>query len=140
MVLWPNLTYRLIEGGKYRSVVDFGAVMKTNLPEVWVASQAMIDKKPDVVRRFLEAVMKTTKHMQDNEAYGLAYIKKYTKEKNDSVAKLAYDVIIKNATIDGMIKPEWLQNSLELATIAGIKDLPPIDQLFTDKFVPINPN
>ncbi len=140
MVLWPNLTYRLIEGGKYRSVVDFGAVMKTNLPEVWVASQAMIDKKPDVVRRFLEAVMKTTKHMQDNEAYGLGYIKKYTKEKNDSVAKLAYDVIIKNATIDGMIKPEWLQNSLELATIAGIKDLPPVDQLFTDKFVPINPN
>lgn len=114
--------------------------MKTNLPEVWVASQAMIDKKPDVVRRFLEAVMKTTKDMQDNEAYGLAYIKKYTKEKNDSVAKLAYDVIIKNATIDGMIKPEWLQNSLELATIAGIKDRPPIDQLFTDKFVPINPN
>ena len=140
MVLWPNLTYRLIEGGKYRSVVDFGAVMKTNLPEVWVASQAMIDTKPDVVRRFLEAVMKTTKHMQDNEAYGLGYIKKYTKEKNDSVAKLAYDVIIKNATIDGMIKPEWLQNSLELATIAGIKDLPPVDQLFTDKFVPINPN
>ena len=140
MVLWPNLTYRLIEGGKYRSVVDFGAVMKTNLPEVWVASQAMIDKKPDAVRRFLEAVMKTTKHMQDNEAYGLDYIKKYTKEKNDSVAKLAYDVIIKNATIDGMIKPEWLQNSLELATIAGIKDLPPVDQLFTDKFVPINPN
>ena len=140
IVLWPNLTYRLIEGGKYRSVVNFGAVMKTNLPEVWVASQAMIDKKPDVVRRFLEAVMKTTKHMQDNEAYGLGYIKKYTKEKDDSVAKLAYDVIIKNATIDGMIKPEWLQNSLELATIAGIKDLPPVDQLFTDKFVPINPN
>ena len=80
------------------------------------------------------------KYTFDHYSQQVDYIKKYTKEKNDSVAKLAYDVIIKNATIDGMIKPEWLRNSLELATIAGIKDLPPVGQLFTDKFVPIDSN
>jgi len=29
---------------------------------------------------------------------------------------------------------------LGLAALAGIEDLPPVDQLFTSRFLPINPN
>lgn len=137
VALWPNLSYRMIESKEGRSLVDLGKVMPPNLPEVWVAAQSMIDGKPDLVRRFLEAVMKGTAHLQKNEAYAIAYIKKYAEEKDDAVAKMAYDAIIKEARTDGRIEVEWLKNAYALAELAGVGDLPPIDQLWTDKFLPV---
>ncbi|MDA1323746.1 MAG: ABC transporter substrate-binding protein [Proteobacteria bacterium] len=139
-VLWPNLTLRLIEGGQYRSLVNYGKAMKPNLPEVWVAAQSFIDSKPQAVKGFLEAIMKATKHMQENRAFALMFIKKFTGEKKDSTVAVAYEAIIKNATTDGMMDDATLKRSLGLAALAGIKDLPPVDQLFTSQFLPINPN
>ena len=139
-VLWPNLTLRLIEGGTYRSLVNYGKAMKPNLPEVWVASQSFIDTKPKAIKGFLEAVMKATKYMQNNRTYALKFIKKFTKEKKDSTVAFAYESITKNATTDGMMDQATLKRSLGLAALAGIEDLPPVDQLFTSRFLPINPN
>lgn len=139
-VLWPNLTLRLIESGQYRSLVNYGKVMKPNLPEVWVAAQSFIDTKPQVINGFLEAVMKATKYMQENRGYALQYIKKFTKEKNDSTVATAYEAITRNASTDGMMDRETLERSLSLARLGGIADLPPVDQIFTSQFLPINPN
>ena len=139
-VLWPNLSLRLIEGGNYRSLVNYGKAMQPNLPEVWVAAQSYIDSKPKAIKGFLEAVMKATKYMQNNRDYSLKFIKKFTKEKNDSTVTFAYDAITKNATTNGMMDTATLKRSLSLATLAGIKDVPPVDQLFTSQFLPINPN
>jgi NitT/TauT family transport system substrate-binding protein len=135
--LWPNLTYRLIDSKEGRSLVDLGKEMPPNLPEVWVATEAMINDKPDVVKRFLESVMKATVHMQKDAAYGVAYVKKYAEEKDDAVAKEAYEAIIKTARTDGKIEVEWLKNAYQLASLAGITDLPPIETLWTDKFQPV---
>ena len=42
------------------------------------------------------------------------------------------------AVEDGIIKKEWLQNSLDLAKLAGTKEqLPPVENIYTDQFVPI---
>lgn len=139
-VMWPNLTLRLIESGKYRSLVNYGKAMQPNLPEVWVATQSFIDTKPKAIKGFLEAVMKATKHMQNNRAYALKFIKKFTKEKKDSIVANAYDTITQNATTTGMMNEAELKRSLSLAALAGVTDLPPIDQLFTSQFLPINPN
>ncbi|MGE0745346.1 MAG: ABC transporter substrate-binding protein [Rhodospirillales bacterium] len=135
--LWPNLSYRLIEGKEGRSLVDLGKEMPPNLPEVWVATDAMIAEKPDLVKRFLESIMKATAHMQKDEAYGVGYVKKYAEEKDDKVAKMAYDAIIKTARTDGKVEVEWLKNAYQLANLAGIADLPPIEQIWTDKFLPV---
>jgi NitT/TauT family transport system substrate-binding protein len=139
-VLWPNLSYRMTLGGEARSLVDFGASMEPNLPEVWVASQAAIDGKPEMVRRFLEAVMKATKHMQDNRAFGIDYIKKYTKEENDKAVELAYESITRNSPTDGVFTEAVLKRSLELAALAGVTGIPDVKELYTDKFMPVNPN
>ena len=136
-VLWPNLTYRLIQGGEYRSLVNFGTAMQPNLPEVWVASQEMIDSKPAIVKAFLEAVMKATKHMQDNRDFGVKFIQKYTKEKDEKIAARAFEAITKNSTTDGQMDGATLKRSLGLAALGGVTDMPPVDQIFTTKFLPI---
>jgi len=136
-VLWPNLTFRLIAGNEARSLIDLGKEMPPNLPEVWVATQAMIDGKADVTRRFLESVMAATVRMQKDETFGLAYLKKYTEEKDDAIVKLAYDSVIKGARTDGRIEVAWLRNAYQLAETAGIGGLPPVEDIWTDKFQPV---
>lgn len=136
-VLWPTLTYSLVASGKFRSVVDYGAAMKPNLPGVWVATQVFIDKKPKLVRGFLQAVSKATRKMQTDEAYGRSQLKRFSKIKDDKVLDLAYKAIVKNSDTDGMIKVEWLKESLGLAALAGQTDMPPLSAIWTDKFVPV---
>ncbi len=136
-VLWPTLTYRLIQDGEYRSIVDFGKAMQPNLPEVWVASDDFIAKKPAAIKGFLEAVMKATRQMQGDRTLALKLIKSYTKSKDDKIDAQAYEAITKNASTDGMIDAPTLKRSLDLAALGGISDLPAADQIFTSKFLPV---
>lgn len=139
-VMWPTLTYRLMDSGEYRSLVDFGTAMEPNLPEVWVASQTFIDNKPNAVKGFLEGLMKATKQMQDDRAFALKHIKAYIKNEEDKILERAYEAITKNAVVTGAIDNTTLKRSLDLAALGGITNLPAIDQIFTPKFLPINPN
>jgi ABC-type nitrate/sulfonate/bicarbonate transport system substrate-binding protein len=137
-VLWPNLSYKaMIEDGA-RPLGDLGALMEPNLPESWVAAQDMIDKRPEALRAFLQAVMKSADHMKKDEAFSVAFVKKYSGDTDDRVAKMAYDTVVKNFSTDGVIKPEWIKNSIALAALAGpTADLPKIEDIYTDKFFPV---
>lgn len=136
-VLWPNLSYKAMLQDGARPLADLGAIMEPNVPESWVASQDMIDKRPNVLRGFLQAVMKSAAYMQKNEAFSIAFVKKYTGESDDRVAKMAYDTVVKNFGTDGVLKPEWLRASIALAALAGPAEMPKIEDIYTDKFFPV---
>lgn len=134
---FPALSYKVQLAGQGRILVDLGKEMPENLPDVWVATQEIIDKNPELVRKSLQALFAALKHLKDNPEYAINYIKEFNNY-DLNVAELEYKNTIMGMLDDGIIKKEWLQNSLDLAKLAGTKEqLPPVENIFTDQFVPI---
>lgn len=134
VVLFPPLTFKLMLSGEGRSLIDFGKEMEPVLPDVWVAKQSLIDGDPKAVEGVLRAIYRATAYMKANRNYSLKYLKNFTKQKDNRVVKLDYEVGIMNRSTSAIIKLEWLRASLALATSAGIKDLPRIHEIYTDRF------
>jgi ABC-type nitrate/sulfonate/bicarbonate transport system substrate-binding protein len=136
-ILWPVFSYKGLADGDFRSIDDLGATMESSVSEGWAASGDMIQKRPDVLRRWLEANAKAITYMQSHEDWSLKFLKGYFDEKNDKAIKLVYDNFIKHIPADGAMKPEWIKASLELAASLGkpIKLKP--DQIFSTAFTPI---
>ncbi len=73
-------------------------------------------------------------------SFGLAtikFLKNYFEEKDDRVVKLVYDNFIKRINPDGVMQPEWIKASLELAASAGSEIKLAPDQIFSSEFTPI---
>lgn len=129
-----TLASKLLLSGEGRSVVDLGKDLEPTLPDVWVASQSLIDDKPEVVEAWLKAMYKATAHLKANREFGLKYLKEYTEIEDDRVVEREYDIVIQGRSTAAKIPREWLESSLTLATLAGLEDLPSIDEIYTDRF------
>ena len=133
-VLNPPVSFRLIVPGEGRSVVDLAKEMEPTLPDVWVATQSLIDSNPKAVEDTLHAIYKATAYMQKNRAYGLDYLRKFTGEKDDKVLELDYNLVLAKRPTTAKIETQWIEASLALAALGGISDLPPVAEIFTDRF------
>src|SRR6516165_4930917 len=133
-VLNSPLSFRLIVPGEGRSLVDLGKEMEPTLPDVWVATQSLIDGNAKAVEGALRSIYKATAYMQKNRAYGLDYLRKFTGEKDDKVLELDYDVVLAKRPTTAKIETQWIEASLALAALGGIGDLPPVAEIFTDRF------
>ncbi|MBJ7275796.1 ABC transporter substrate-binding protein [Marinobacter salarius] len=130
------LTYRLMVSGDGRSLVDYAKDMPPTLPDVWVASQDMIDKHPEQVEGVLRAMYRATRYMQENRDYSIDFLRKFTGEDDPEVLRLEYEVGIMNRATSANIEPEWLKASLGLAGDSGSGALSP-DEVYTDQFADI---
>jgi NitT/TauT family transport system substrate-binding protein len=133
-VLNSPLPFKLMIPGEGRSIVDLGKEMEPTLPDVWVATQAMIDSDPKAVEGTLKAIYKATAYMKKNRTYAVDFMKKFTREKDDRVVELEFEVVLSGRPSSARIDPKWIENSLGLAKLGGITDLPPVDQIFTERF------
>ena len=136
-ILWPVFSYKGLADGEFRSVDDLGATFEPSVSEGWAATDELIEKRPDVLRRWLEANAKTIAYMDAHEAWTLEFLKKYFDEKDDRVIKLVYDDFIKHINPDGVMKPEWMKASLDLAASANMGTNLTIDQIYSTAFTPI---
>ena len=137
-VLWPLVSYHAIIDGEYRSIADFGKLMEPVLPDTWGAAMAMVKDHPDVIKRWLAANSKAIVYMQQHEDWSLAFLGRYTKESDPRVLKMTFDTIIKNMQPGGEMNPQWMKNSLDLATQAGITGLPDSAGIFVGGFTPVD--
>lgn len=127
------LTYRLIVSGDGRSLVDYARDMPPTLPDVWVASQDMIDDHPEQVEGILRAMYRATRYMQENRDYSIDFLREFTGEDDPEVLRLEYEVGIMNRATRANIEAEWLKASLGLAGDSGSGTLSPAD-VYTDQF------
>jgi NitT/TauT family transport system substrate-binding protein len=143
IAMFPGTSLQLLIAGKARSLLDFGKEMEPTLPDVAVASQEMIDKHPEQVRGLLKAFYTTLKRMCTDRAFGVAFLKNFTKENDDKVNTLAYDSVLCQQSRDGLIKPEWMKSSLSIAGKAWdmeeLRKMAPSD-VYTNKFFPVAVN
>jgi NitT/TauT family transport system substrate-binding protein len=143
LAMFPGTSLKLVATGEARSLLDFGKEMEPTLPDVAVASQEMIDKRPEQVRGMLKAFYKALGRMCTDRAFGLPFLKDFTKESDDKVNELTYNSVLCQQSRDGLIKPEWMANSLGIAGKAwdmeDLRKMQPTD-VYTDKFIPVAVN
>ena len=140
-ILWPIFSYKGLADGDFRSIDDLGATMEPSVSEGWAASNELIQNRPAVLRRWLEANAKAIAYLQrhENENWAIGFLKHYFDEKDDHVIKLVLDNFIRRINPDGVMKPEWMKASLDLAASAGMETKLTADQIFSTAFTPIKP-
>jgi NitT/TauT family transport system substrate-binding protein len=138
IVAYPPLSYRLELAGDGETVIDLGRAMSPNLPDVWVASDELIRKNPEALRKALIGMYSAVQYMKKNPAWAVKFIQEMNKFPAD-VAKQEFENTIMGLSDTGDLKAEWVEASLKLAALAGVSQLPPATEMFTTKFVPIAP-
>jgi len=136
IVAYPPLSYKLLLSHKGKILVNLGKEMKPNLPDVWIASDKIIKDHPKALRAALVGLYSAIVYMQHHPKWSIQFIQHKTGLKHD-VAEAEYKHTINNLSSDGMLKKKWVQTSLDLGKLAGLKNLPPVESLFTTKFVPV---
>jgi ABC-type nitrate/sulfonate/bicarbonate transport system substrate-binding protein len=133
------ITLREIDAGQARSIIDLTHDMPPTLADVYVASQEMIDKRPQELRAALGAIYEALAYMRQNREWTLAYLKDFAKSDNEKLNEQLYNHVIKELSPDGRIDKAWITNGLELAARAwDMPDLAKADPeaLYSNDFHP----
>src|SRR5262249_22566615 len=123
-VIWPLSSFKSVGSGEFRLIEDYGTTVRDTALDVWIATQDVIDKKPDVLKRWFEALSMAVAQMQRDEAGAIAFLAKYHEDTDQKALKSAYDSLIKTLRPDHVARVEWVDNALKLAAVAGVENLP----------------
>lgn len=134
-VVFPPLAYRaeVEQDLGLRVLVDLGEEMPPNLPDVISASQSYIDEQPEAVQAYLDGLFEAVVYMKENPEYSVDFLTEFT-ENPEEIERLEYEDSIMSLSEDGSFEREWLENSLDLARLGGLQDLPDTEELYTDQF------
>jgi NitT/TauT family transport system substrate-binding protein len=138
IVAYPPLSYQLESSGDGKVVVDLGTAMQPNLPDVWVAADKVLEQRDEAIQKALVAIFSAIRYMKREPEWTTRFIQEQSKFAPE-VAKLEYENTIKGLSDDGTIKEEWVANSLALARLAGMQELPPAKTMFSTRFFPVAP-
>jgi NitT/TauT family transport system substrate-binding protein len=50
---------------------------------------------------------------------------------------MEYERTLLPLAADGALKRDWVENSMRLARLAGATSLPPVNDIFTERFAPL---
>ena len=136
IVAYPPLSYKVVGAGDGKSLVHLGEAMTPNLPDVWIASDKLIETNPEGLEKALVGLYSAIVYMQKNPEWAIDFIAKKTGLPKE-IATEEYNNTFKGLSPDGNLKGAWVEESLKLGKLAGLDDLPPASTMFTDRFVPV---
>jgi len=114
IAMFPPASLSLVSSGQARSILDLGKEMIPTLPDVIVASDELMEKRPEALKGTLRALYKALAYMRDNHEWGAKFLKEFTQEKDDKVNELVYQQVVKEISKDGAIDLTALQNSINI--------------------------
>jgi NitT/TauT family transport system substrate-binding protein len=137
MVIEAATGYELEEAGKAKNFILFGDIAKDFYTHVIFATDDMIDKRPDLLRRFLRGWFKTIAFMRANKDF-VVVSEARTIDVKPSIAAKIYDAQIGGFSPDGAWSPvaiDVIRHSLkELGILPAV---PEAKTIYNDKFVPV---
>ncbi|WP_431285624.1 ABC transporter substrate-binding protein [Humitalea sp. 24SJ18S-53] len=136
VVAYPPLSYQLEGSGDGRVLIDLGTAMQPNLPDVWIASERVLNDRAEDVQKTLVAIYSAIRHMKQNPDWSIRFIQEQNRF-SPEIARLEFENTIMGLSDDGAIREEWVEASLNLGRLAGLRDLPPARDMFTTRFVPV---
>jgi NitT/TauT family transport system substrate-binding protein len=117
-IMWPIASYETITSGEMRPIVGLENAVPPTIGEGIATTQDMIDKHPDVLKRWLDATSKTVAYMQTHEAWSLAFLKQYFNTTDDTTIQMIYNNVILKIHPDGAMHDDWKRESLTLGSTA----------------------
>jgi NitT/TauT family transport system substrate-binding protein len=137
LVIESATGFELEEQGRGRNLLLFGDIAKRFYTHVIFAADSMIEKRPDVLERFLRGWFRTVAFMRANKDFTVKSESK-TVDVRESVVSRIYDSQIGSFSSDGAWDPaaiDVIRNSLKEL---GILDtVPEAKTIYNDKFVPV---
>jgi NitT/TauT family transport system substrate-binding protein len=137
MVIEAATSYELEEQGKGRTITLFGDIEKHFYTHVIFATDEMIQKRPELLRRLLRGWFKTVAFMKQNKVAAIRSGGKVV-EVRESIMSRVYDAQIGGFSTDGA----WDMQSLDVIRHSlkelGILDfVPEAKVIYNDQFVPV---
>src|SRR3954454_22257202 len=137
MVIESATGFELEEQGKGRNILFFGDIAKHFYTHVIYATDEMIEKRPEVLRRFLHGWFKTVAFMKANKAAAVKTGARVV-EVRESIVSKVYDTQIGSFSTDGAWDPEAIDVIRNSLKDLGILDfIPDAKVIYNDKFVPV---
>jgi ABC-type nitrate/sulfonate/bicarbonate transport system substrate-binding protein len=137
MVVESASGFELEERKKARIILNFGDIEKNFYTHVIFATDNMIAKRPDALRRFLRGWFRTIAYMRANKNITVKITAKAIDVRESIVSKV-YDAQISGFSADGAWDPvsiDVIRTSLKDLKILQV--LPDARTLYNDKFVPV---
>jgi NitT/TauT family transport system substrate-binding protein len=136
IVLYSPLSFKVLKDKSVRVLVDFGAEVPKHLSGVWIASDKLIAEKPELIQKINNALFGAMASLKSNRAEAVKLISEVDEIPPD-IAAAELDGNILKLSGTGEMKPEWVERSLELAKLVGMKDLALASEVYTTKFKPV---
>ena len=129
--------YQLQDEGKAKLLFLFGDIVRNFFTHVIFATEDMVEKRPDLLRRYLRATFKTIAFMKTHKDFTVESESK-TIQVSASVASRVYDAQMSAFIADGSFDPKAIEVIRRSLKELGILDFEPDPKtLYTDKFVPV---
>jgi ABC-type nitrate/sulfonate/bicarbonate transport system substrate-binding protein len=137
MVLEAANGYELEEAGRTRNLILFGDIVKHFYTHVIFATDDMIEKRPDLLRRFLRGWFKTVAFMRTNREFTVKSEQRTIDVKRSVIEKI-YDAQIAGFSADGAWDPEAIDViRASLKELGTLPTVPDAKAIYNDKFVPV---
>jgi NitT/TauT family transport system substrate-binding protein len=137
-VLYSPLTFQVMQAKQARSLIDFGAEVPAHSTGSWIATDKMINERPQALQKALNGIYGGLGFLQSpkNRAAAVKLIAEID-EIPEPIAAAELDGNIMKLSANGEFKTEWLERSLEMARLIGMTNLAPVDEIFTARFRPV---
>jgi len=127
---------RLAQNGDARTLVKFGDIVHDFIIHVIFARKSLIEKQPDLVRRFLAAWFDTIRFMRSHKAKSVA-IAARVMNVSPSIAGPVYDELMPMFSDTGRFDPRALRVLADSFVSMGLLPAKPdMTKLYTEKFLP----
>jgi NitT/TauT family transport system substrate-binding protein len=137
MVVESASGFELEELNKGRIVLDFGDIEKNFYTHVIFATDAMVAKRTDALRRFLRGWFKTIAFIRANKDATVKITAKAIDVRESVVSKI-YDAQVNGFSRDGSWDPVAIEVIRKSLKDLGILDsLPDARTIYNDQFVPV---
>ena len=137
-VLYSPLTYQMMQTKQARSIADYGELVPAHSTGSWIASDKIIGERPQVVQKALNALYGGVAFLRasQNRAAAVKLIAEID-EIPDPIAAAELDGNIVKLSATGEFRKEWMDRSLDMARLIGMKDLAPVEQIYVSNFKPV---
>lgn len=137
-VLYSPLTYRVMDEGVARPLIDYGTEVPAHSTGSWIASDKIINERPEVVQKAVNAIFGAVAFLRADENRDTA-VKLIAEidEIPEDIAARELDGNIKKLSTTGEFQLEWMERALDMARMIGMEDLAPAEEMFVTKFKPV---
>ncbi len=135
-VLYSPLSFQMMRSKQAVSLIDYGTAVPPHLNGGWIATDKMIEEKPQLVQRTVNAIYGALAYLRNNREAAIKTISEID-EIPPEIAAMEYEGNIVKLSANGVIQKEWVVRALELAALGGMKDLAPADRIFVTTFKPV---